>query len=261
MIIAISSQGKELTSEIDPRFGRCQIFIFFNSETKEFETFENQSINAGQGAGIQSAQFVVNKNAQVVITGNVGPKAYQVLSAAGITIYTGMAGIITEALKKYEDGSLQSSSAPSVDAHFGQVTQESQKTTNRDTLRIAISAADDKGLDSAVSPHFGRCPYYTIAEVKDNKILLTNIVQNPYFNNHGVPRGCVTFFPQLGHTQFPPGPDPGRFPPIRPRPPPPSLPVGPVPSLLGILKSSSYFSELLFILIILLFYLYLFFSL
>ena len=37
-------------------------------------------------------------------------------------------------------------------------------------MRIAISADNDNGLDSLVSPHFGRCPYFVLVDVEDREI-------------------------------------------------------------------------------------------
>ena len=34
-------------------------------------------------------------------------------------------------------------------------------------MRIAVSADEDSGLDSAVSHHFGRCPYYVLADLEE----------------------------------------------------------------------------------------------
>jgi predicted Fe-Mo cluster-binding NifX family protein len=58
MKIAISSMGKDLNAQIDPRFGRCQYFIVVDSDTMEFEAIENPNISAMGGAGIQSGQMM-----------------------------------------------------------------------------------------------------------------------------------------------------------------------------------------------------------
>ncbi|MGD9302757.1 MAG: NifB/NifX family molybdenum-iron cluster-binding protein, partial [Desulfobacterales bacterium] len=57
MIIAVSSYGKDLNSQIDPRFGRCSYFLVVNPDDMSFEVFKNESAVLGGGAGIQSAQF------------------------------------------------------------------------------------------------------------------------------------------------------------------------------------------------------------
>jgi predicted Fe-Mo cluster-binding NifX family protein len=50
--------------------------------------------------------------------------------------------------------------------------------------RIAISANDNRGLESAVSDHFGRCPYFVIAEVEDNAIISVEAIENPFYHSH-----------------------------------------------------------------------------
>ena len=90
MKIIITSQGKDLNSEVDPRFGRCQFFIILDTETNDFEVIENPNIHAGGGAGTQAAQTVAEKGAEAVLTGNVGPNAFMTLTAAGIIVYTGV---------------------------------------------------------------------------------------------------------------------------------------------------------------------------
>ncbi len=84
MNICITSAGASLDSEMDPRFGRCQYFLFVDPQSLELEAVGNPNIGASGGAGIQSAQLVAQKGAEVVITGQVGPNAYTTLQAAGL---------------------------------------------------------------------------------------------------------------------------------------------------------------------------------
>ena len=111
MKIAISAAGRTLDAEVDPRFGRCQYFIIIDTETMQFEAVENASSMASGGAGISAAQMVVGEGVQAVLTGNCGPKAYQVLSAAGVQVITGVSGDVKEALQNYKSGKYQPSSA------------------------------------------------------------------------------------------------------------------------------------------------------
>lgn len=101
MKIAISSQGKDLTAQLDPRFGRCKYFIFVESDSHEYECIENPYINASGGAGVQSAQLVLSKNPDLVITGNLGPKAESTLNSSGIKYETGASGSIKDIIKDY----------------------------------------------------------------------------------------------------------------------------------------------------------------
>ena len=78
-----------LDSPLDARFGRAPRFLIYDLDSKTFEMIDNQqNLNAAQGAGIQSAETVARKGAKALVTGHCGPKAYRVLKAAGIRIYT-----------------------------------------------------------------------------------------------------------------------------------------------------------------------------
>ena len=119
MKVCVSSQGSALDNQVDPRFGRCAFFIFVDTDSLEFEAIQNPNIAAMGGAGVQSAQLVVEKGANCVITGNCGPNAYSILGAAGISVITGASGSVKEVVEKLKKGQYESSSGPNVDSHFG----------------------------------------------------------------------------------------------------------------------------------------------
>lgn len=119
MKICITSTGDNLDSAVDPRFGRCAYFIIVDPETLEFKAISNPSVEASGGAGIQSAQLVANESAEAVITGNVGPNAFQTLSSFGLKVYTGAEGSVKEVIQQYKDGKFKEMSGPSVPGHFG----------------------------------------------------------------------------------------------------------------------------------------------
>jgi predicted Fe-Mo cluster-binding NifX family protein len=103
MRIAVTAQGNDVTAPVDPRFGRCQYFIIYDTDTNEFVVRANESA-AKSGAGIQSAQFMIDNNVQVVISGEVGPNARQVLQSAGIEIRTTTARTVREAVEQFLKG-------------------------------------------------------------------------------------------------------------------------------------------------------------
>jgi predicted Fe-Mo cluster-binding NifX family protein len=119
MKIAISSTGKDLDCQIDPRFGRCQYFIFVDPETMEFEVADNQGLAAMGGAGVQAAQVVAQKGAKALITGNLGPNAATALSASGIKVYLVPTGTIKQVAEAYKSGTLKEVSGSTVPPHFG----------------------------------------------------------------------------------------------------------------------------------------------
>jgi predicted Fe-Mo cluster-binding NifX family protein len=119
MKIAISSNGRDLNSEIDPRFGRCPYFVFIDPETMEFDVSENAGLMASGGAGVQAAQLISQKGATVLITGNLGPNAASALSASGIKVYLVSGGTVKEVTESYKSGALKEVSGSTVPPHFG----------------------------------------------------------------------------------------------------------------------------------------------
>jgi predicted Fe-Mo cluster-binding NifX family protein len=84
-----------------------------------FEAINNSGSMGSGGAGIATAQLIAGKGVEAILTGNCGPNAYQVLSAAGIKVVTGVSGKIKDAIHNYKAGKLQASSQPNVAGHFG----------------------------------------------------------------------------------------------------------------------------------------------
>ncbi|MBS7633282.1 DUF5320 family protein [Candidatus Bathyarchaeota archaeon] len=119
MKVAVSASGANLDAAIDPRFGRCPYFLIVDTETMQYEAVPNTSQYASGGAGIQSAQTIASKGTKVVLTGSVGPKAYQALSAAGIQIITGVFGTVKEAVERFKSGKLQQTTTPTTQMGFG----------------------------------------------------------------------------------------------------------------------------------------------
>jgi len=106
MKIVITAEGKDLDARVDPRFGRCEWFISVNSDSMDFDCSANSAVNSTQGAGIQAAQFVVDSQAEALVTGHVGPNAFEVIEASGIKIYDGTGLKAKKAIEKLKSGSL-----------------------------------------------------------------------------------------------------------------------------------------------------------
>ncbi|MBN1389833.1 MAG: NifB/NifX family molybdenum-iron cluster-binding protein [Candidatus Thermoplasmatota archaeon] len=119
MKIAVTSRGREMSSETDPRFGRCRFFIIVDPDTKEFQTVENESSMAMGGAGPQASQTISRLGVEVLITGNVGPNAFQALKASGIKVMIGATGTVEETIDRYGRGELEEIDDPSVASHSG----------------------------------------------------------------------------------------------------------------------------------------------
>jgi predicted Fe-Mo cluster-binding NifX family protein len=119
MKIAISSTGPEPDAQVDLRFGRCKCFILVDDKAEDFESLDNQAAALGGGAGLQAAQMIADAGVEVVITGNIGPNAINVLKVAGIKAYHCGPGTVRKALQKFQDGSLQETSGYKVGAQSG----------------------------------------------------------------------------------------------------------------------------------------------
>ncbi len=119
MKICITSTKNTVDSEIDPRFGRCQYFIFYDDKTDKSEVVENRAADAAHGAGIQASRLVIDRNPDAVITGNIGPNASSVLMNAGIKVYSSIGKTVREAIASYKQGKLKELSGPNVEEHFG----------------------------------------------------------------------------------------------------------------------------------------------
>ncbi|MCK5161179.1 MAG: NifB/NifX family molybdenum-iron cluster-binding protein [Candidatus Aureabacteria bacterium] len=124
MKVCVTSEGNNLDSKVDPRFGRCQYFIIADIETLAFEAVQNPNIDSMGGAGIQSGQLIAGKQVKAVLTGNMGPNAFQTLQAANITVVTGISGSVKEAVEKYKNGDFKATQGPSVDSKFGMPPQK-----------------------------------------------------------------------------------------------------------------------------------------
>jgi predicted Fe-Mo cluster-binding NifX family protein len=119
MKIAVTSTTKTMDSQVDPRFGRAACFIIIDTETMDFSVIDNENVAAAGGAGISSAKAVIDAGAQAVLTGNCGPNAERTLSTAGIKLYTGLTGTVTQAVELFKSGKLTEAAGPNVQSHFG----------------------------------------------------------------------------------------------------------------------------------------------
>jgi predicted Fe-Mo cluster-binding NifX family protein len=116
MKIAVSSSGKTLESLVDERFGRAPYFLIIEDEL--LEIIENPNLSAGGGVGVQTSQMLADKGVDAVIAGNFGPKAFQVLSAAGIKAYSASGKKVLEAVELLKQDKLESMQGANRSSHW-----------------------------------------------------------------------------------------------------------------------------------------------
>lgn len=119
--IAVSSEGPLLDDMVDPRFGRAAGFVLVDQAGEPSGYIDNGASQVmAQGAGIQAAQNLANAGVELVISGFVGPKAFQALSAAGIQIIQNVEGVtVGQAVERFTRGELTVADAPNSEAHGG----------------------------------------------------------------------------------------------------------------------------------------------
>jgi predicted Fe-Mo cluster-binding NifX family protein len=103
----------------------------------QFEVIQNMASGATGGAGIQAAQTIAGKGVKVLLTGNVGPNAFQALSAVGIKIVTGTSGTVREVVERYKRGELSDTGAPTVKGHFGMGAGRGRGRGHEDLRKMA----------------------------------------------------------------------------------------------------------------------------
>jgi predicted Fe-Mo cluster-binding NifX family protein len=108
MKIAIPASEKSIASQVNPRFGRCPFFLVFENNQGQFEVLDNSAGQAVRGAGISSAQMLVDNRVEAVIAANIGPNAENALKSANIKIYLADTSLsIEQVLKQFKENKLK----------------------------------------------------------------------------------------------------------------------------------------------------------
>jgi len=110
MKIAVSTVGATKDSKMEPRFGRSNFFVIYDTETKEYSHIDNQEIkNAAHGAGPQTSQKIFDAGVNVVLTGNgPGQNAFRVLEEGNIKMFICKEDITAEqVITKYLNNELK----------------------------------------------------------------------------------------------------------------------------------------------------------
>lgn len=108
MLIAITSQKEEQSSQVEKRFGRAPWFITFNTDTKEYQSFQNPGTNQSSGAGVSAAQFIIDKKINIIISGDFGPNASRAFQAAKteMRLFNENTLTVQDAIDQYQNNKL-----------------------------------------------------------------------------------------------------------------------------------------------------------
>ena len=119
MKVGISSSGTTLESTVDPRFGKCPYFIIYDTDSNIFSYIKNQERQVTEGGGIKVAHMISDMEVDSVITGNIGPNAYGVLSSDLIEVYSGVTGTVENAINRFKSDELELASESDAPPYSG----------------------------------------------------------------------------------------------------------------------------------------------
>lgn len=170
MKVAIAAEEGRVNTYVDSRLGRAAYFLIGELGTP-ITTWQIRPNEAGaSGAGVGTAQFLVDAKANAVVAGNIGPNAAKVLNAAGIRMFLAERISLTQAVAALAKGELSQVNTPSVQVHSG-LAQASEPAVN-----ILLAVATDGTM---VAQHFGHCPIYTLVRIQNGEEVARRAVQNP----------------------------------------------------------------------------------
>ncbi len=100
MIIAIAADG----NEVSMHFGRCEKYVLYEIKNKEIIN-KKEILNPGHKPFFLP-KFLANKNVNVLITGEIGPRAIDMFNSLNIKVISGVNGKIENVIKRYLRGEL-----------------------------------------------------------------------------------------------------------------------------------------------------------
>lgn len=119
MKIAVTSMGRDLTSAVDPRFGRAAYILIVDTDTKDFKVIDNTvNVSAFKGAGIQAATMIAEEGAEVLLTGYCGPNAFRTLEAAGIKVGSDISGTVADTVVAFLAGKINYTETANAEGHW-----------------------------------------------------------------------------------------------------------------------------------------------
>ncbi len=120
MKIAVCAKNEGLESLVDERFGRCENYVIYDTETKEAITVENTAKNEGSGAGGKAVNILNQNGVEAVVVPELGPKAVKAIDAFEIKAYRiNDQKTVQESIDALLEGKLRLLVTASVEEHQG----------------------------------------------------------------------------------------------------------------------------------------------
>ncbi len=120
MKIAVPTKDNvDLEVKVEDRFGRAPYFAIIDGDSEEVKFVNNSAQKAASGAGVQAAQLMADEGVEVLLAGNIGPKAYSGLEKAGIEMYHVEQTVVEDAVANYKSGKLAELEGATNQGHVG----------------------------------------------------------------------------------------------------------------------------------------------
>ncbi len=86
MKIAVMSMGNSKESLVSDRFARSPFIVIYDTSTNDYVILENTGSKSINGAGPRTAELIIKNNIDVLLTIEIGVKAYSVVAKEHIKI-------------------------------------------------------------------------------------------------------------------------------------------------------------------------------
>ena len=107
MIIALPTVTSGEKSFISEHLGRSNFFYIYDTDKKMGEVFINQFKEQQGGVGIKTAELLITKKVDVLITPRIGEKALKALKESNMKFYECTDKIVKDNIESYLNGELK----------------------------------------------------------------------------------------------------------------------------------------------------------
>jgi len=102
MKIAIPSSENSRESLINNNLGRSPFITIYDEETKKYSFIENIGYSIRDGSGLKAAEIIIQNKVDILLTMEIGQKAYSILMKEHIDIHLlNSGGTVKSAINKY----------------------------------------------------------------------------------------------------------------------------------------------------------------
>lgn len=146
MKFLIAADGKTLESNVAKRFGKARWYLVVDSDTNDVEQFPNLKIDDHHDI----VPKAVERGVDTVITGNVGPRSFELISFHNLRIALARNTSVQDAMNRLHQGALRILDAPTVLKNLEEL--ELFRKGRRDQSRKGSHSPRGKGAYASATP-------------------------------------------------------------------------------------------------------------